>query len=39
MIPHEMFSGQRIVGMAYGITFVAGKLISRLMQDVNKLSH
>ena len=25
MIPHEMFSGQKIVGMAYGIAFVAGK--------------
>jgi hypothetical protein len=25
MIPHEMFAGQRIVGMAYGIAFVAGK--------------
>lgn len=24
MIPHEMFSGQKIVGMAYGIAFVAG---------------
>ncbi|KAH0845698.1 hypothetical protein AYO21_05907 [Fonsecaea monophora] len=24
MVPHEMFSGQRIVGMAYGIAFVAG---------------
>jgi hypothetical protein len=38
MIPHEMFSGQRMVGMAYGIAFVAGTLISRLIQDVNKLS-
>ena len=25
MIPHEMFRGQRIVGMAYGIAFVAGE--------------
>lgn len=24
MIPHEMFKGQRIVAMAYGIAFVAG---------------
>lgn len=24
MIPHEMFAGQKIVGMAFGIAFVAG---------------
>ena len=24
MVPHEMFTGQRIVAMAYGIAFVAG---------------
>ncbi|KIY03036.1 uncharacterized protein Z520_01502 [Fonsecaea multimorphosa CBS 102226] len=24
MVPHEMFSGQRIVAMAYGIAFIAG---------------
>jgi hypothetical protein len=24
MVPHEMFKGQRIVAMAYGIAFVAG---------------
>jgi hypothetical protein len=24
MVPHEMFSGQRIVAMAYAIAFVAG---------------
>jgi hypothetical protein len=28
MVPHEMFSGQRIVAMAYGIAFIAGKRIS-----------
>ena len=26
MVPHELFAGQRIVAMAYGIAFVAGKL-------------
>jgi hypothetical protein len=25
MVPHELFAGQRIVGMAYGIAFIAGK--------------
>ena len=25
MVPHEMFAGQRIVGMAYGIAFIAGR--------------
>lgn len=26
MVPREMFSGQRIVAMAYGIAFVAGRV-------------
>jgi MFS family permease len=31
MVPHEMFKGQRIVGMAYGIAFVAGELSSKFV--------
>lgn len=26
MVPREMFAGQRIVAMAYGIAFIAGKI-------------
>ena len=31
LVPHEMFRGQRIVGMAYFIAFVAGKHIITLV--------
>ena len=32
MIPHEMFAGQRIVAMAYGIAFVAGMSASAFLE-------
>lgn len=30
MVPHEMFAGQRIVAMAYGIAIIAGEICFRL---------
>jgi uncharacterized membrane protein len=34
MVPHEMFSGQRIVAVAYVVAFVAGKCSNRQNQLV-----
>ena len=33
MIPREMFAGLRIVGMAFGIAFVAGRSSSSMLID------